>query len=472
MGEISIRFFVALAIFSLVAILGISLSDTYFFFWDTVQLGSKHAHWFYENRFSTLFLPQEFDSGHIPAFGMYLAILWLIFGKSLLVSHWAMLPFLIGLIWQGLLWSKKIKADRNYFLVLLVLFLNPVILSQATLVSPDVVLLFFFMLGLNAIYDQKDTYLLIAAIGLVLVSIRGMALAGSLFLLFHFLNSSKKKDLRQFKKSILVFLPAFLILATYMILHYYHSGWIGVHEASPWAESFQARKFKGIVSNTGIISWRLLDFGKIFIHLIGGVLIFQHWNNLKSDLFFIKLLKTTLITALPLLTIMIWAEGLNAHRYLLPLDILLFSIDLYVIFTYLLNKRKRIFLLTIVILGLISGNFWIYPDHIAQGWDASLAHRPYYELRKEAMQYLNKKDIPFSEIGSSFPNIGPMKYIDLSNENSGFSPYDLNRQNYILYSNIYNDFTDKDIQQLKNSWIVEKEWSSRGVKIILYRKSI
>ena len=42
-----------------------------------------------------------------------------------------------------------------------------------------------------------------------------------------------------------------------------------------------------------------------------------------------------------------------------------------------------------LLLGLISGNLWIYPERISQGWDASLAHIPYHSLRKKAIEKNN-----------------------------------------------------------------------------------
>ena len=47
----------------------------------------------------------------------------------------------------------------------------------------------------------------------------------------------------------------------------------------------------------------------------------------------------------------------------------------------------------LLLAGLISGNLWIYPRNIAQGWDATLAHVPYYNLRIEAINYLDKNNI-------------------------------------------------------------------------------
>jgi hypothetical protein len=57
------------------------------FFWDTIQLASKHAHWYFENNFRNFLLPNSIDSGHIPAFGMLLAFAWKIFQKSLNQPH-------------------------------------------------------------------------------------------------------------------------------------------------------------------------------------------------------------------------------------------------------------------------------------------------------------------------------------------------------------------------------------------------
>ena len=68
------------------------------FFWDTVQLASAHATYYFQNQFSSLLLPVDIDSGHIPTFGIYIAFVWKLFGRSLAVSHLAMLPFALGIV--------------------------------------------------------------------------------------------------------------------------------------------------------------------------------------------------------------------------------------------------------------------------------------------------------------------------------------------------------------------------------------
>ena len=60
----------------IIAISLVLLSLNNAFFWDTVQLGSRHATYFYTTNFSSFLLPNSMDSGHIPAFGFTLETLW------------------------------------------------------------------------------------------------------------------------------------------------------------------------------------------------------------------------------------------------------------------------------------------------------------------------------------------------------------------------------------------------------------
>ena len=127
------------------------LNSGNFFTWDTIQLGSKHAHWYYGNNFRDILLPDSMDSGHIPFFGFYLALSWKLFGKTLLVSHLSILPFTLGIIWQTLILVKKYFPWYYILPAMAIILLDPTLLTQSTLVSPDILLVFFFLLGLLSI---------------------------------------------------------------------------------------------------------------------------------------------------------------------------------------------------------------------------------------------------------------------------------------------------------------------------------
>jgi len=83
------------------------------FFGDCINLGSRYAQWFLESNFSGLIAPAGVDSGNPPFFGLYLAICWNFLGKTLPVSHLAMFPFIVGIVW-GYFQIAKIYLKGNW----------------------------------------------------------------------------------------------------------------------------------------------------------------------------------------------------------------------------------------------------------------------------------------------------------------------------------------------------------------------
>ncbi|NJL76258.1 MAG: hypothetical protein HC892_15805 [Saprospiraceae bacterium] len=113
-------------------------------FWDTVQLAGKHAHWYYETHFQYLLLPEQIDSGHPPFFGIYLALMWKLFGKSLFVSHFAIFPFTLWSIYSSGEIGKFFLGRPFWIVLPLFLILDPTFAAQNVLVSPDAVLIALF----------------------------------------------------------------------------------------------------------------------------------------------------------------------------------------------------------------------------------------------------------------------------------------------------------------------------------------
>lgn len=455
-------FFIALSIFSL----------NKPFFWDTIQLASKHAHWFYENNFSYFLLPDNIDSGHPPFFGMLLALTWKLFGRNLFVSHLFILPFLLGIIHQAYKLTEYFIPSKWKYFALAILLFDPTLLGQSVLVSPDIPLFFFFLLSLNAIFKSRNKILIIAACGLSLISLRGMMLC-LIIALFYFILKlyNGKRFFNALKNVIVVFIPTALIPFIFLLIHYIKKGWIGYHPDSPWAISFEVVNLKGFILNTGLYVWRLIDFGRIFVWLTLSVILLSYkklrFTGLSAPLVIISLL---LFTVLPLP--MLFHKSLLAHRYLLPVYFSIAFLTCHLLFNFRFSDNKKTLIATIVITSLILGNFVVYPDKIAKGWDSTLAHIPYYGLRDKMINYLKSNNIDVNEVGSGFPNTAAFKYTDLTNDDRSFAYKDLRKHKYIFYSNIFNDFSSQELDELKNNWILEKEFRCIQVKVQLYRKDM
>ncbi len=463
----------------------------HFFFWDTVQLASQHADFFYQNNFSTFLLPDEMDSGHPPTFGFYLAIVWKLMGKSLENSHLAILPFLFGIVWQAWRVGEKLLGEGWAYLFLLLLLVNPVVASQCVLVSPDVVLIFFFLLSLNAIFREKKILLSFALLGLAMISMRGMMVVAALFFyqLTMFWELSKfpehvvtkvrthafgeylKFSERIFVLSIPYFLGG-LFAFLFFIYHYLNKGWIGYHSGSSWAESFQVVDFKGFIKNIVLLIWRIVDFGHLFIGLT--ILILTHIIKRSVGNLFPttnQLWRLLLILIVVLTPTLIIYHGLLNHRYLLPIYITACLLCVKLI-SDLKDWRQQLKISVVVFLGLASGNFWVYPQPIATGWDSTLAHLPYYHLRNEMVQFIDNQKISHTDIGTAFPNLRSFSLVDLSNDTalSSFARLDLNKNHYVFYSNVMNELTGEELDELKNHWQVVHILRGGQIEVILYKK--
>ncbi|MGH1432901.1 MAG: hypothetical protein ACRBG0_00425 [Lewinella sp.] len=443
------------------------------FFWDTIQLGARHADWFYNQPLSTLLLPDEMDSGHIPAFGYYLATCWRLFGQTLLVSHLAMFPFIWLVLWQGYRLVNKLDIGFRFAtlaLALGVLLLDATLVAQLSLVSPDIVLIGAFFLGINSILKKTPIWLGIAILLLGLTSLRGMMVAFGLFLWqlsLLYLDGSKKDHPLATFKLLLPYLPGGLVALAYLIYHYQIKGWVGTHPDSPWAASFASQGGLSIIKQAAIVAWRILDFGRIFVVIALMLSWWQTgwvWNkSIRRAAILLLIMGITL--ALPVLV----SPGLSQHRYLLPVYLMVAYLFLLVI-KEVQNKTWATAMVIVVLLGQVSGHFWVYPDQMAQGWDASLAHKPYFEAKKAGLAYLQQEKIPLSAVGTAFPEVGEQHLRMLNNMKEGLVSYDLDQLQYIWYTNIMNDLSDEELLTLQTSWTPVFTFRKRGVHLEIYHR--
>lgn len=443
------------------------------FFWDTIQLGSKHAYFFYENHFLQILLPDYIDSGHIPTFGAYLAFCWIIFGKTLVVSHFAMLPFLLGIVWQSYVLLRKYISQKYIYLALILFLSDATLLSQATLMTPDIPLVFLFLLGLNSVLANKKILITIASAGLILISMRGMMVAFALLIIDIILNvkfSELKSVISQLLKKGLIYLPALLIFVCYSAYHYKVKGWIGYHKDSPWASLFVRVSFKGDIYNIGILCWRLLDFGRVFLWIVALVLVLKYYKKLIKDKKTRQLLMIFLLVIISLSMSFVIYKNLSGHRYLLPAYLMFSLFTIYLVFEKLGKERWKYAVFAILLAGMLSGNLWVYPKKIRMGWDSTLGHLPYYSLRNQMQNYLEKEKLSITEVGSDFPDMGAQKYLDLNDNNQIEPKKNLDNDRYVLYSNVFNDFQNIEIDRLRVDFILVKEFKQGAVFFRLYKK--
>jgi hypothetical protein len=445
------------------------------FFWDTIQLGSVHASWFYENHFSNFILPQWMDSGHPPFLGILLALAWTVFGKSLFVSHAIMLPFLFMIIYQTGRLTEKLFPPSYLFAANALLLFEATLLAQSTLISPDVILIAFFIYSLNATFSMKRWHLALALLVLSMLSMRGMMCCALIFVLnvYQFLNGyEQKKNAGAILNALAPFVPGAVAALCFLAYHFEQTGWIGYHPASPWAEAFERPGWRGFFFNLFVLGWRLGDFGKIFVWIVLAfcfIWIFRKKaGTIQSHpgnwLLFLAIASIAIL-GVPLM----FFKNLLAHRYLLPAYFSVNLLTLHLLFRLFRRARAKMVIFFLVV-GELTGHFWVYPKGIAMGWDSTLAYLPYFSMRQECIDWLNAHQVVDSVVGTGFPNESCYKYTNLRGEGPCFSNYNLQTNEYVFYSNVFNDFSKKEIENLYNNWQPELSLHRGAVDMVIFRK--
>ena len=393
-----------------------------------------------------------------------------------------MAPFLLGNVVLVARLGKRLANTPQWAWALVpIVFFDPVMAGQQALISPDTLVVCGFLMAVEGVFSKHKMLLAFGILLLCASSMRGMMTAAALFVwclaLRHPFLRTHLPATDPTRRALVGFLPGFAFAAWFLWWHHWATGWTGFHSGSPWAQAFERTNPAGFVKNTAIVCWRFLDFGRVFEWL---VLVALLWKTPLGKVFWFKkkgdraaplpphpatLLVLCCCLAVFLLPSSLIYQNLSAHRYFLPLFIVLHLI----VFQLLTTKRKS-FCLGLVLLGLLSGNCWIYPRGISMDWDSTLAHRPYHALRAEAVHWLTARGIAFSTVGSAFPNLNTGENLLLNGDERRFSDKDFAKNSYIFTSNIFNDFSESDYAQLEKEWRVAKRFEKNGVWIEIYEK--
>ena len=211
---LSILFFIILTIFSC----------NIPFVWDGTFFSRTALH-FFENGFSSFIVPDNCDSGNFPLFGVYMAFTWTLFGKSLIVSHFAMLPFLIGIVFEFHRLAKRFIAQKYIPLIFLFLIIEPCFITQSIIMAYDILLIYFFLLSINTLLSKRRVLYAIALCFLALSSMRGLLMVFPFFiihisLIFYF------KEWKISIKDVLLYLIVIFPIAAWNLYHYNETDWM------------------------------------------------------------------------------------------------------------------------------------------------------------------------------------------------------------------------------------------------------
>jgi len=446
------------------------------YFWDNIQQISKEAHWYYINYFHSISSNSNstdviVGTGyHPPLMGIMTAVLWEIFGYHLWVSHVFALIWAIILIINVQKLLRLLFPEIYYGWVLVIVLMESSLLTQFAIGSPDFILFTAFVISLRAVLERKPVLLTIGIFFLCVINMRGI-FAGVILLIvnicFSYFEKVDKPTPRTIFKIIIPYIPTFVILAVYFTNYFIVHGWFFSGTATSGHYSTPT-DLNRIIKHAAEFGLRSIENGRFIVWFIG---IYIAWLTLKTKTILTRnekviLLCFLLLTGLYVLFIFITQMPFSA-RYFMPQFFLLTVLTLLGILRFF-NKRTIYSICILILCMELSGHLWIYPDRIAKSWDCTLAHLPFYELRKECFKYIDSKHLDSKEISGGFCIYGNSRYIDLNKKEYTIgSNYN---QKYFIYSNVSNveDHFAKELQN-RNIWVPIKDFRKGYVLIIIYK---
>jgi hypothetical protein len=427
------------------------------------------GNYIYLSDLMTINLPESIDSGALPFLGFYLALFWKIFGRELWVSHFAILPIIFGIFVQLFHFvSFYVTQAHKQIAAFVLILITPIVGAHFFHVNTEIFVLFFFFWAVNSILYKNEKQLVLALLLLGLVSYRGMMLCAGIFL-FDLLNHSFVLNqrvilfinLRKIASYLLGSIPAVVFIIWRLI----EKGWLlQTTEGTAYGEAWHMASLGRIFFNIIVLIRWYTDFGQLFVILLIFFIFLKNPTIIREQ-HVKQLFLLSVSSVIFVIFVSIFSKNPFGSRYFIVSFVSVILLAFTLIEKIRFNK-KRVFALLMI--GMLSGSFWIYPEKLSHNWDCTPAHLPYFSLRKDAIDYLDKNNIAIEKTATFFPNYGRIDDVDQSGDLREFPKFNGTNE-YVLYSNVFN-LTDEEFSLLEKDYIPVQQIYRLWIKFVIYKK--
>jgi len=334
---------------------------------------------------------------HPPGVMAYMALVWRIFGYSILSARLAMLVMAALGVWLAFLLAIRLArgtVGAPAFAAVLFLIATPIFYTQSMLIMLDLPAMTFTILALLLFLDAR--YVACAAVCTVLVLVKETAITTpAVFAAWLFFREKRRGEALYFAA------PAVALGIWLMVLRHATGHWLGNEEFGRYNVTEALDPFH-IVAAFGMRAWYL------FIgdgHWIGAVALYIGWRVLRGKEW--RLAALVAVAQLVLVTVL---GGAALDRYLLPILPILYAAVATAASAYPASWRWASH--TALIGFLVVGWFWNPP--YPYPYEDNLAMMDFVGLQRDAARFLETEPAG-TRIASAWPF-----YVAIQNPEFGY----------------------------------------------------
>ena len=271
-------------------------------------------------------------------------------------------------------------------------------------------------------------------------------------------------------REMLLFLPALAVSVFLFAVQMRNQEVVfGMGKDSLWRIADMGRIMGNLVS----FPLFLLDLGKVFLWVALLFVVLKYgwakvWASLPCPLVgaYAVLLVVFFLMTVPF-------KNPYGGRYFMLLYILMSLLLGKLMFDLMPLRRARLLCVGLMLLLGTAHLGWYSTLRVTQ-WDCFLAHLPYYSLRRQALDYLQDRQVAPHQVCSFFPADKSSNLIDLDKAMDGvwadesFAP-EASGAEYVLYSNLSN-VLDRSRAGIDSSFVLQKRFEKGLVYIEVWKR--
>ncbi len=445
------------------------------FFWDSVSIFSRPATILYENGFSDFHFPESTVSDNLPL-SLLLALWWTVFGRTLFSTHVLFILFGLAFVWQLFGLCREVMGkSRGRDFVFLLLLCDTTLLTQLLVPMFDTVMVLCALVCLRGILSGNKAKVVAGAFFLAMLRSRGVMVCAALGL-FALLHAVCRKGMNWrlaaslIGREMLLFLPALAVSVFLFAVQMRNQEVVfGMGKDSLWRIADMGRIMGNLVS----FPLFLLDLGKVFLWVVLLFVVLKYgwakvWASLPCPLVgaYAVLLVVFFLMTVPF-------KNPYGGRYFMLLYILMSLLLGKLMFDLMPLRRARLLCVGLMLLLGTAHLGWYSTLRVTQ-WDCFLAHLPYYSLRRQALDYLQDRQVAPHQVCSFFPADKTSDLIDLDKAMDGvwadesFAP-EASGADYVLYSNLSN-VLERSRAGIDSSCVLQKRFEKGLVYIEVWKR--